>query len=108
MSDFEEILQQVKVAAVPVYVISFNESSDYEKDRDRLRFLTSESGGFLVSATTENLEAKYRQIERDLREQYAIKYQITDAARANEWRDVKVLVRGKDVVARTIRGYFTP
>jgi Ca-activated chloride channel homolog len=108
ISSYDDILQKVKVAGVPLYVIIFNDSPEYERDRKRLTYLANESGGFLTTATANNLIAKYREIERDLREQYAIKYQVTAASRPNEWRDVKVVVKARDVEARTIKGYFTP
>jgi Ca-activated chloride channel family protein len=108
ISSYEEALQESKLAGVPVYVIAFNEADDYADDRDRLQFLAAETGGFLTGATAEDLNAKYTEIERELREQYTIRYQVTDVSRTNEWRDVRIRVKARDVVARTISGYFTP
>ena len=72
------------------------------------QFLTAETGGFLTTATAKDLALRYEEIERDLREQYAVRYQITDASKPNQWRDVKVRVKPDNVIARTISGYFTP
>jgi Ca-activated chloride channel family protein len=108
VSSYDDVLQQAKVAGIPVYFIAFNDTTDFSDERDRLRFLATETGGFLVSATSKDLQSRYRDIERELREQYAIRYQVTDLSRPNEWRDVKVLVKLQDAVARTISGYFTP
>ncbi|MEA2343830.1 MAG: hypothetical protein QOF63_1999, partial [Thermoanaerobaculia bacterium] len=47
-------------------------------------------------------------IEKDLRAQYAITYQITDLARHNQWRKVHVMLKSPQLTARTIRGYFAP
>ena len=38
----------------------------------------------------------------------AIKYQVTDLAEPNEWRQVRVRVKVPELTARTISGYFTP
>ncbi|HUP60101.1 MAG TPA: hypothetical protein VNA69_06745 [Thermoanaerobaculia bacterium] len=55
-----------------------------------------------------DLKAKYEAIERDLRAQFAIKYQVSDMGRSNEWRNVRVVINSPKLTARTIKGYFTP
>jgi hypothetical protein len=52
--------------------------------------------------------AKYTEIEKDLRAQFAITYQISDFGKTNEWRPVHVVVNSPKLTARTIKGYFTP
>jgi hypothetical protein len=47
-------------------------------------------------------------IEKDLRAQYAILYQISDLAKHNEWRKIRVVLNSPKLTTRTIRGYFTP
>ncbi|HUF18884.1 MAG TPA: VWA domain-containing protein, partial [Thermoanaerobaculia bacterium] len=108
ISSHAEILEQARIASVPIYVIAFNEVPDFTAARDRLAFLATETGGFLISAIAKDLPKKYATIEQDLRAQYAIKYQVTDLAAANEWRQVRVRVKPPELSARTIRGYFTP
>ena len=66
----------------------------------------NQTGGFLVAANNENLQQKYGDIEKDLRAQYAILYQITDFAKRNEWRRIHVQLNSPKLTARTIRGYF--
>ena len=75
---------------------------------NRLQYLATETGGFLVTASAQNLQARYADIEKDLRAQYAITYQITDLARHNQWRKVHVMLKSPQLTARTIRGYFAP
>ena len=73
-----------------------------------MRFLASDTGGFVATATQQNLMAKYEAIEKDLRAQFAIKYQISDLGRTNQWRAVRVVIDSPKLTARTIKGYFTP
>ena len=47
-------------------------------------------------------------LEKDLRAQFAITYQVTDFAKHNEWRKVRVVLNSPKLTARTIRGYFAP
>lgn len=61
-----------------------------------------------MTASQRNLQAKYNEIEKDLRAQYAILYQVTDFARRNEWRKIKVTLKSPQLNARTIRGYYAP
>ena len=64
----------------------------------------------MVTANAEqhNLQAKYAAIERDLRAQFAIRYQISDFKKPNAWRKVRVVLNSPKLTARTIRGYFAP
>ncbi len=106
---FEEIDQTTKQAGVPLYFIAYDSGGPSEQQEvDRMNYLAGETGGFLVTASAENLQAKYGAIERDLRAQYAILYQISDLARHNQWRRVHVVLNSPKLTARTIRGYFTP
>jgi hypothetical protein len=52
--------------------------------------------------------ARYGEIEKDLRAQFAITYEVSDFGKSNQWRTVRVLVNSPKLTARTIRGYFTP
>ena len=62
----------------------------------------------MATATQQNLMAKYTEIEKDLRAQFAITYQVSDFGKSNEWRPVRVVVDSPKLTARTIKGYFTP
>lgn len=106
---YEELSQEMKKAAIPLYVIDYSENKhENVKTIEQLRFLAVESGGFLECADNGTLRQKYRQIENDLRAQYLIRYQIADSSSPGEWRPVKVVVSSPRLSARTIRGYFTP
>src|SRR5205085_8870997 len=72
ISSFDEIDRLTKEAGVPIYVIAYNSGAAEEdaQDINRLQYLTAETGGFLVTASAENLQSKYNDIEKDLRAQY--------------------------------------
>ncbi|MCU1227490.1 MAG: Mg-chelatase subunit ChlD [Acidobacteria bacterium] len=111
LASFDEVEKDAKQAGIPIYVIAYTvegvplDTQDFE----RMKFLTSETGGFVAVASNEqNLQARYGEIEKDLRAQFAIRYQVTDYAKRNEWRKVRVVLASPRLTARTIRGYFAP
>lgn len=108
MASFDEIDKLSTEAGVPIYFIAYDSGSmDGDgKEVERMRYLSNQTGGFLVAANNENLQQKYGDIEKDLRAQYAILYQITDFAKRNEWRRIHVQLNSPKLTARTIRGYF--
>ena len=109
VATFDEIDRLTKEAGVPIYVIAYDSGvSDDPQEINRLQYLAGETGGFLVTASAQNLQARYAEIERDLRAQYAIVYQISDIARHSQWRRVHVMLKSPQLTARTIRGYFAP
>lgn len=107
---YDEVEKLSREAAIPIYFIAYEGGSDDDAQRnlERLRYLASQTGGFVATATEQNLTAKYAEIEKDLRAQFAITYQISDFGKANEWRPVRVMVSSPKLTARTIKGYFTP
>jgi Ca-activated chloride channel family protein len=110
IATFDEIDRVTKESGVPIYVIAYDGgvNENPSQDFNRLQYLAAETGGFLVTASARNLQEKYSDIEKDLRSQYAITYQITDLARHNQWRKVNVVLKSPQLTARTIRGYFAP
>jgi len=111
MASFDELDRMATEAGVPIYFIAYETGEPTEQNElDRLNYLAGQTGGFIVTANAEqhNLQAKYAAIERDLRAQFAIRYQITDYKRPNAWRKVRVVLSSRNLTARTIRGYFAP
>jgi VWFA-related protein len=109
IDSYDEVKKIATSAGIPLYFIAYDTGNDTEsRDLDYLRNLAAETGGFVATATENNLQAKYHEIEKDLRAQFAIRYQITDFAKPNEWRRVRVLLGSPKLTARTIRGYFAP
>lgn len=109
MASFDEIDALTKETGIPIYVIAYesgDSNGDPQQDITRLQYLTGQTGGFLTTASAQNLQARYAAIEKDLRAQYSIVYQITSLARRNEWHKVHVMLKSPTLTARTIRGYF--
>ena len=105
---FDETEKLAREAGIPIYFIVYEGGEDQLRNLGRLSFLAAQTGGFVATATQQNLTARYEAIEKDLRAQFAIKYQVSDLGRSDEWRPVRVLVNSPQLTARTIKGYFTP
>jgi Ca-activated chloride channel homolog len=103
---YGDVERQARIAGIPIYVIAYGDSPDLKSDMDKLRYIAAETGGFVTSASEESLGQRYASIEKDLRAQYAIRYQISGLARPNEWRQIKVILNSPKLTARTIKGYF--
>src|SRR5688572_24526717 len=106
---YDEVQKLGREAAIPLYFIVYEGGGeDLPRKLDQLRYLAGETGGFVATATQQNLLAKYNDIEKDLRAQFAILYQVSDFAKANQYRRVRVMIDSPRLSARTIKGYFTP
>lgn len=107
---YDETEKAAREAAIPIYFIAYEGGSDDDAQRnlERLQYLATQTGGFVATATEQNLMAKYNEIEKDLRAQFAITYQVSDFGKSNEWRPVRVVMNSPKLTARTIKGYFTP
>jgi Ca-activated chloride channel homolog len=109
IASFEDAEKAARQAGIPIYFIAYDTGNDTQpRDIARLKYLASQTGGFVATATQQNLNARYTDIENDLRAQFAILYQVTDYAKQNEWRAVRVVMASPTLTARTIRGYFAP
>jgi len=111
IASFDELDRMATEAGIPIYFIAYDTGDPTERNElDRLNYLAGQTGGFVVTANAEqhNLQAKYAAIERDLRAQFAIRYQVTDFKKPNAWRKVHVVLNSPKLTARTIRGYFAP
>lgn len=108
VASFDEIDKLSTEAGIPIYIIAYDSGSmDGDgQEYGRMKYLANQTGGFMVAANNTNLQQKYGDIEKDLRAQYAILYQITDFAKKNEWRKIRVQLNSPKLTARTIRGYF--
>lgn len=105
---FDELQKVAREAGIPLYFIAYEGGENIGRQLDQLRFLAGDTGGFVATATQQNLLAKYNEIEKDLRAQFAILYQVTDFSKTNQYRRVRVTIDSPKLQARTIKGYFTP
>jgi VWFA-related protein len=109
MAEFDEIDKLATESGIPLYFIAYNNGDPSEGgDTDRMKYLANQTGGFVVTADASNLQQKYGDIEKDLRAQYAILYQVADFAKPSQWRKINVQLKSPKLTARTIRGYFAP
>ncbi|MBK5260937.1 MAG: VWA domain-containing protein [Thermoanaerobaculia bacterium] len=109
VATFDEAERAASQAGIPIYFIAYNTGGDtLPRDMERLKYLSAQTGGFVAAAGQQDLRDRYHAIERDLRAQFAILYQVTDYGKANEWRNVRVMLSSPTLTARTIRGYFAP
>jgi Ca-activated chloride channel family protein len=109
LSSWDDIEKTAREAGIPIYFVAYESlEPTAEEDLDHMKFLASETGGFVAAGTQQTLTAKYGEIEKDLRAQFAIIYQIADFSKHNEWRKVRVLLKSSRLTARTIGGYFAP
>ena len=105
---YEDVQELAREAAIPIYFIAYEGGEEIARSLDQLRYLAGETGGFVATATEQNLMAKYNEIEKDLRAQFAILYQVSDLGKSNQYRRIRVMVSSPKLTARTIKGYFTP
>lgn len=105
---YDDVQKMSREAGIPIYFIAYEGGDNEPRDLDRLKFLAAETGGFVATATQQNLLARYAAIEKDLRAQFAILYQVSDFAKPNQYRRVRVVLDSPKLEARTIKGYFTP
>jgi Ca-activated chloride channel homolog len=109
LSSFEDLEKTSREAGIPIYFVAYESlEPTAREDLDHMKFIAAQTGGFVAAGTRETLTAQYNQIEKDLRSQFAIIYQIADFSKHNEWRKVRVLLKSSRLTARTIGGYFAP
>jgi Ca-activated chloride channel homolog len=109
LDSWEDVEKNSREAGIPIYFLAYESlEPTAAQDLDRMTYLASETGGFVTRATPETLMARYGEIEKDLRAQFAITYQVTSFAKHNEWRKVRVVMNSPKLTARTIGGYFAP
>ncbi len=100
---YEDALEYARRAGVTIYTIGLGE--DIEKKR--LDKIAEETGGrsFYVQKAAE-LKPIYAAIEKELRSQYLIAYQSTNAATDTNFRTVDLKVGQNGLEAKTMRGYY--
>lgn len=107
ITGWDEIVREAEASGLPIYAIAFGSAGQGQRHADRLGYLSGQTGGFVVSATTDDLSLAYQRIEEDIRARYAIQYEVFGPAAPSRWRPVSVSVDSPDWTARAIRGYFS-
>jgi VWFA-related protein len=99
-------LRYARTARVPVFTIGFRIGVLDFFVREHLKDLTAATGGESFYAGKGALDDVYRRISDQLRAQYLLSYRSPSTRGAQDFRNVRVEVKGDGFVARTIAGYF--
>lgn len=102
---FEETLEYARRAGITIYSIGLRLND--AGARSKLSRLSDETGGrsFFIR-DIEDLAIIYTQIQKELRSQYLIAYQSTNAEEDDEYRAVTLKIERPDVEIKTISGYY--
>jgi VWFA-related protein len=101
---YDDMLQYVRTARVPVYFIAIGISSIGSSG---IKNLAAESGAVVYFVkNVDGLRETYDKLERDLRSQYLIGYYAEAAKNDSAYRTVEVKLKKEGAVVRTIRGYI--
>ncbi|HTQ80653.1 MAG TPA: VWA domain-containing protein, partial [Thermoanaerobaculia bacterium] len=100
---FEDAMEYARRAGVTIYSIGLGK----EVDKKHLSKIAEETGGrsFFV-ATASDLKPIYAEIEKELRSQYLITYQSTNASEDSNFRTVELKLDPPGLEVKTIRGYY--
>ncbi|HEV8239533.1 MAG TPA: VWA domain-containing protein [Thermoanaerobaculia bacterium] len=103
---FEDTLEFARRAGVAIYTIGLGKDLEREAKK-ALEKLAGETGGrsFFVDEAKE-LSPIYQSIQEELRSQYLLVYQSTNAKPDKKFRTVDVKVKEPGLEAHTIRGYY--
>jgi len=101
---YDEMLQYVRTARVPVYFIGIGISSIGSSP---IKNLAAETGAVVYFVkNVDGLSATYEKLERDLRSQYLVGYYAESSKNDSAYRAVEVKVKKEGAIVRTIRGYI--
>ena len=105
--DFPQTLDFARRAGVTLYTIGLSLERGDGEARKALEKLAEETGGrAYFAAAAEELSPIYQAIEEELRSQYLLVYQSTNAKADKKFRTVEVKMRESGLEAHTIRGYY--
>ena len=105
--DFPQTLDFARRAGVTLYTIGLSFDRGDGEARKALERLAEETGGrSYFPDAAEELSPIYAAIEEELRSQYLLVYQSTNAKADKKFRTVEVKTREGGLEARTIRGYY--
>jgi len=104
---YEDTLEYARRAGVAIYAIGLGLNKKSGDAKKKLTHLAEETGGrsFFVEAA-DQLPGIYSAIQEELRSRYYLAYQSTNTAEDDEFRFIQVDVAGKDLKAKTLRGYY--
>lgn len=108
---FSETMDLLKASNVTVYAIGLLESTGSARAQLQmtLRQLVEATGGqaFFPTAMKE-VESTYEKVLAEVKGQYHLGYQSTNAKTDGAWRKVEIKVKRQDLRIRSRKGYFGP
>lgn len=113
-TSFSEVIDLAKASDATVYAVGFLEHQSTtvkNEQRMRLQQIAEITGGqAFFPSSIKQLDDMYAKIVNEIRGQYTLGYQSTDARTDGAWRPVEVRLRAdlKGVKIRTRKGYFAP
>jgi VWFA-related protein len=105
-----QVIEAAHRAEVTVYTISTNTSADFSRGDKAMRALAEETGGrvFYPNKVDDVVKA-FKQIEDELRSQYALSYKPADFDADGHYRRIEIQSHvDKNLVIRARKGYFAP
>ena len=104
----EQVLELARHREAAIYTVDVGARDPSSRSARLLRVLSAESGGQLHRLTSIDGHADiYTRIGEELRSQYALGYQSSEAVHDGRWRRVEVRVRGRrDLRVRHRTGYY--
>ena len=103
--DFEGTLEYARRAGVTIYSIGL--AMDDGQAKRKLIALANETGGRSYFIADEaDIAAVYDLVQQDMRSQYLLAYQSSNAAASDDFRQVEVKVDRPRAAVRTLAGYY--
>jgi Ca-activated chloride channel family protein len=101
-------LRYVRTVRVPIFTIGYGIGRLDFLIRGRLKDLATATGAevFYIPKKKGDLADVYRRIDEQLRAQYLLTYRSPSTGKPDQFRTVRVEVKGEELTARTIAGYF--
>lgn len=104
---YEEMLNYVRSARVPLYFIGIGLGITDIVGTSKMKALANETGGVAYFIKdVKQLKETYAALENDLRSQYLVSYYTESTKKDTGYRTVEVKVNRPDVKVRTIRGFI--
>ena len=104
---YDDMLQYVRAARVPVYFIGIALGALDFAGTGKMKELAAETGGVAYFIrNVKELGATYAALEKDLRAQYLVAYYTESTKKDSKYRTVDVRVDRPGVKVRTIRGFI--
>ncbi|HXE15314.1 MAG TPA: VWA domain-containing protein [Bryobacteraceae bacterium] len=112
--DRDQAIEAAQRANAMIYSIYYVDHSFYWAagmgsggDHGALKKMSEQTGGSVFSVDKKHpLEDVFKQIQAEMRNQYAIGYVPTNTARDGKFRKIEIKVRDKDDVAQARKGYY--